>query len=190
MCKWSESRSVISNSLWPHGLYSPWNSPGQNTGVGSLSPLQGIFPSQGSNPGLPHCRKILYLLSHKGSPRILEWIAYPFSSACSWPRNRTGVSSIAGRFFTYWAWRKPNVCVCVCVCVCMQVQVSPVWLFVILWTVALQAPLSMGLSRQNTGVGFHYLLQGIFPTQGSNLHPLCLLNWQVGSLPLEPPGKN
>ena len=52
----------------PHGLYSPWNSPGQNTGVGSLSLLQGIFPTQGSNPGLPHCRRILYQLSHKGSP--------------------------------------------------------------------------------------------------------------------------
>ena len=47
-----ESRSVVSDSLWPHGLYSPWNSPGQNTGVGSLSLLQGIFPAQGSNPGL------------------------------------------------------------------------------------------------------------------------------------------
>ena len=45
-------------------LYSPWNSPGQNTGVGILSHLQGIFPTQGSNPGLPHCRRILYQLSH------------------------------------------------------------------------------------------------------------------------------
>ena len=48
---------------------SPWNSPGQNTGVGSLSLLQGIFSTQGSNPGLLHCRRILYQLSHKGSPR-------------------------------------------------------------------------------------------------------------------------
>ena len=55
-------------TLPPRGLYSPWNSPGQNTGVGSLSLLQGIFPTQGSNPGLPHCRLILYQLSHKGSP--------------------------------------------------------------------------------------------------------------------------
>ena len=52
--------SVMSNSLQSHGLYSPWNSPGQNTGVGSLSLLQGIFPTQGSKPGLPHYRKILY----------------------------------------------------------------------------------------------------------------------------------
>ena len=76
----SESRSVVSNSLQPHGLYSAWNSPGQNTGVGSLSLFQGIFPTQGSNPGLPHCRWILYQLSHKGSLGILEWVAYPFSS--------------------------------------------------------------------------------------------------------------
>ena len=61
-------------TLQPHGLYSPWNSPGQNTGV------EGIFPTQGWNPGLPLCRCILYQLSHKGSQRILEWVAYPFSS--------------------------------------------------------------------------------------------------------------
>ena len=62
--KWSESHSVVSDPLRSHGLYSPWNSPGQNTGVGSLSLLQGIFPTQGSNPGLPHGRRILYQLSH------------------------------------------------------------------------------------------------------------------------------
>ena len=59
----------MSDSLRPHGLYSPWNSSGQNTGVGSLFLLQGIFPSQGSNPGLPHCRRILYQLSYQGSPQ-------------------------------------------------------------------------------------------------------------------------
>ena len=55
------------NSLWLHGLYSPWDSLGQNTGVGSLSLLQGISTTQGLNPGLLHCRQILYQLSHKGS---------------------------------------------------------------------------------------------------------------------------
>ena len=102
----SESCSVMSNSLWPHALYSPWNSPGQNTGVGSLALLQGIFPTQGSIPGLPHRRQFLYQLSHKGSPRILEWVAYPFSSRSSWPRNWTRVSCIAGGFFTNWAIRE------------------------------------------------------------------------------------
>ena len=79
----SESGSVMSDSLRPHGLYSPWNCPGQNTGVGSLSLLQGIFPTQGLNPGLSHYKQILYQLSHKGSPRILEWVTYPFSSRSS-----------------------------------------------------------------------------------------------------------
>ena len=59
----SESRSVMPNSLQSHGL-SPWSSPGQNTEVGSLSLLQGRFPTQGWNPGLLHCRWILYQLSH------------------------------------------------------------------------------------------------------------------------------
>ena len=101
--KWSESHSVVSDSLQPHGLHSPWNSPGQNTGVGSLSLLQGIFPTQGSNLGLLHCKQILYQLSHKGSPKILGSVAYPFSRRSSPPRNQTGVSCMAGRFFTNWA---------------------------------------------------------------------------------------
>ena len=104
--KWKWSHSVAFDYLQTHGLYSPWNSPGQNTGVDSLSLLQGIFPTQGSNPGLLHCRQILYQLSHKGSPRILEWVPYPFSSWSSWPRNQTSVSCIAGRFFTNWAIRE------------------------------------------------------------------------------------
>ena len=70
--------SFVSNSLWPHGLQParllcPWDSPGKNTGVGCHALLHGIFPTQGSNPGLPHCRQILYQLSHQGSPRILEY---------------------------------------------------------------------------------------------------------------------
>ena len=84
-------------------LSSPWHSPGQKTRIGSLSLLQGIFTTQGSNPGLLHCWQILYHLSHQGSPRILEWVAYPFSSGSSWPRNWTGVICFAGRFFTSWA---------------------------------------------------------------------------------------
>ena len=117
--KESESHSVMSDSLWPHGLYSPQNSPGQDIKVGSHSLLQGIFPTQASNPGLPHCRQILYQLGHQGSPRILEWEAYPFSSGSSWPRNWTRVSYIAGGFFIIWATREAH-----------------------------QAPLSMEFSRQ------------------------------------------
>ena len=67
------SRSVVSDSLRPHGLeparlLCPWNSSGKNTGVGRHPPLQGIFPTQGSNPGLRHCRQICYSLSPQGSP--------------------------------------------------------------------------------------------------------------------------
>ena len=104
----SVSRSVVSNSLWLHGLYSPWNSPDQNTGVDSHSLFLGLFSTQGLNPGLPHCRWILYQLSHKGSPRILEWVVYPFSSRSSQTRNQTVVSSIAGGFFTNWAIRETS----------------------------------------------------------------------------------
>ena len=60
----------------PHGLYNQWNFPGQNTGVGSHPILQGIFPTQGSKPGLPHCRRILYQLSYMGSPRS-TWMRNP-----------------------------------------------------------------------------------------------------------------
>ena len=66
------------------------DSPGENTGVGGHALLQGIFATQESNPGLPHCRQILYRLSHQGSPRILEWVAYPLFRGSSWPRNQTG----------------------------------------------------------------------------------------------------
>ena len=103
------SYSDVSSSLWPHGLYSPWNSPGQNTGEDSLSLLQGVFPTQESNPGLPHCRWTLYQLSHKGSPRILEWVAFSYSRGSSWPRNRTGVSCVAGGLFTNWSIREAYI---------------------------------------------------------------------------------
>ena len=102
----SECCSVMSNSLWPHGLCSPWNSPGQNTGVDSLSLLQGIFPTRGRNSGFPHCHQIFYQLSYQGSPRILKWVAYPFSRGSSWPRNPVGVSCIKGGSFTNQAVRE------------------------------------------------------------------------------------
>ena len=67
-----ESHSVVSDSLRPHGLYRPWNSPGQNTGVGSYFLPKGIFPTQRLNPGLSHCRRILYHLSQQGSPKLIR----------------------------------------------------------------------------------------------------------------------
>ena len=80
----------------------------QNTGVGSLSFLRRIFPTHGLSPGLPRCRWILYQLSCKGSPRILERVAYLFSRETSWPRNQTGVSYIAGGFFANRAMREAH----------------------------------------------------------------------------------
>ena len=65
--------SLQPEGLWPTRLLSPWDSPGRNTGMGCHDLLQGIFPTQGSNPGLPHCRRILYHLSHQGSP-FLYWM--------------------------------------------------------------------------------------------------------------------
>ena len=88
------------------------DSPGKNTGVDCHALLQGIFPTQGLNPGLPHCRQILYQLSHKGSPRILEWVAYPFSRGSSQSRNWTEVSCLAGGFFTSWATREVHKVFC------------------------------------------------------------------------------
>ena len=136
--KWiNESHSVVSNSLRLHEQYSPWNSPGQNTGVGSLSLLQGIFPTQKSNQGLLYCRQILYQLSYEGkkwswsvvcnswwshglSPssllhlrdfpgkRVLGWVAISFSRGSSRPRDRTQVSRIVDRRFTVWATREED----------------------------------------------------------------------------------
>ena len=88
---------------------TPWNSPGQNTEEGSLSLLQGISPTQGLNPGLPHCRWIFYQLSHQGSPRILDCVPYPFSSGSSWPRNWIRVPCITRGFFTSWATREAHL---------------------------------------------------------------------------------
>ena len=82
------------------------DSPGKTTGVGCHALLQGIFLTQGSNPGLSHCRWILYHLSHQGSPRILEWVAYPFSRESSRARSQTRVSCIAARFFISRATRE------------------------------------------------------------------------------------
>ena len=135
--KWS--CSVVSDSLQPHGLCSPWNSPGQNTGVGSLSLLQGISPTQGSNPGLRKGEVQVYHAAKSpqscltlcdpidGSPpgcpvpgilqaRTLEWVAISFSSAWTW---KVKVKSL-----------------------------SRIRLLAVPWTAAYQAPPSMHFSRQ------------------------------------------
>ena len=94
-------------TLWPHGLYSLWNSPGQNPGVGSLSLLHGIFPTQGLNQ-VSHIagRFFTSWATREAQDRLLVWVAYPFSSGSSPLRNQIGVSCMAGGFFTGWATKE------------------------------------------------------------------------------------
>ena len=79
----------------PSRLLCPWDSPGKNTGVGCHALLQGTFPTQELDPGLLHCRQILYPMSQQGNPRTLEWVAMPSSRGSSPPRDRTHVSRIS-----------------------------------------------------------------------------------------------
>ena len=109
----------------PPGSSDHGDSPGKNTGVGCHALFQGIFPTQGSNPGILHCRWILYQLSHKGSPRILEWVACPFSSRSFWPRKQTRVFCTVGGFFTNWQWELDH----------KECRLSKNWC---LWTVVLE----------------------------------------------------
>ena len=88
------------------GSSVPGDSPGKTIGVGCHALLQGIFLTQGLNPRLLHCRGSLHYLSHQGSPRILDWVAYPFTTATFRLRNQTRVSCIAGWCFTSWATRE------------------------------------------------------------------------------------
>ena len=88
------SCSVMSNSLDPMDCSLPGSSvhrdsPGKNTRGSYHALLQGIFPTQGLNSGLPHCRWILYHLNHQGSPRIREWVASLLSRGSSQPKNRS-----------------------------------------------------------------------------------------------------
>ena len=134
----------------------------------SMPLLQEIFQTQGSSPGLLHFRQILYYLSHQRSPWILEWAAYPFSRGSSQPRNRTGVSLIAGGFFTSWATREAQEYWS------GQPIPSPGDLSdpgIELGSPTLQVhslPTEPPAKPKNTGVGSLSLLQGIFPTQESN----------------------
>ena len=82
----------------PTGLLIPWGFSRQKNWAG----LPGLPPSG----GFPHCKQILYCMSHQGSPRILEWVAYPVSRGTSQPRNWTRVSCIASQFFPYWATKE------------------------------------------------------------------------------------
>ena len=114
LCCAVPSRSVMSSSFDPADCSLPGSSvhgdsPGRNTEVDCRAFLQEIFSTQGSNPGLPHCRQIPYCLNHQGSPRILEWVDCPFSRGSSQLRNRTRVFCIAGGFFTSCTTREAHI---------------------------------------------------------------------------------
>ena len=165
--KWKSLNHVT--SLPPHGLFSPWNSPGQNTEVGSCSHLHGIFPNQGLNPSLLHCEQILYQLRHKGRPRILEWIAYPFPSRSSQPRNRTRVSCNAGGFFINWSFREAQVKVAQsCLTLCNPIDYTSYGILQAKWLKWVQFPF------------------GDLPNPGIEPRSPTL---QADSLPAEPQGK-
>ena len=104
----SESHSVVSDSLWPHGLYSPWNSPGQDTGVGSLSLLQGIFPTQGWNPGLPYCRR--FFTSWATREAQVYCLCFPLDSKLHEGRIHGGLVHCLNLSAQHTAWHmSPNV---------------------------------------------------------------------------------
>ena len=120
LVKWSENCSVMSDSATPQTIQSmEFSRPEYWSG------LAFPFSRRSSQPRdcLPHCRRILYQLSHQGSPRILEWVAYPLSRGSSLPRNQTGVSCIAGGFFTNWAIREARHLVSLPVTVFLMIDV-------------------------------------------------------------------
>ena len=131
-----------------------------------------------------------YLGAHQGSfvhgilqARTLQWVAISFSRGSSQPRDWTWVLCITGRLFTIWATREAqDILMC-------ALSLSRVQLFVTPWTAAHQAPLSMGFSRQNTGVGCHFLFQGNLPDPGIKPKSLVSPALAGGFFTTEPPGK-
>ena len=111
VCLVTQSCLTLSSTMYcsTPGSSIHGDSPGKSAGVDCHALLQGIFSTQGSNPDLPHCRQILYHLGHRGRPRTLEWVAYPFSRGSSRLRNRTRISCIARGFFTSWATRQAKL---------------------------------------------------------------------------------
>ena len=123
----SESCSVLSDSLQTQGLNNPWNSPGQNARVGSCSLLQGIFLTQGLNPGLPHRSWILYQLSLQGGPSSFFFFFFFFFKA------------LISSFF-----HSANIQICICGANphCFYPSYSGAWL----WPLFTQAILSAGFA--------------------------------------------
>ena len=147
--------------------------------------LQGIFPTQGSNPGFLHWRQILYHLSHQGSSWIPEWVVYPFFRASSRPRNWTRISYIAGKFLTSWVTKEVisiyiHIYTHTRTCVCMLAKLLHcVRFFVTLWTITHQAPLSVGFSRQQYWSGLPFPSPRDLPDPGMETKSL-VSPWLAG----------
>ena len=179
----------MSDSLRPHGLQptrllSPWNFPGQSTGLGCHFLLQGIFPTQGSNPGLPHSRQMLYHLSHQGSPYFFE----PLFGAVG-KNTWVDCHSLLQEIFPTQGLN-PGLPHCRQMLYRLKVKVkvkslSRVWLFGTPWTASHQAPPSMGFYRQEYWSGLPFPSPGILPDPGIEPRSPAL---QASSLTSEPPG--
>ena len=134
--------------------------------MGSCSLLQGIFPTQGSNPGLLNCKQILYHLSHQGSPRKVEWFTYTFSKDLSNPEIDPRSPTLQADCLSSELPGKP-----------VKVKVFVCGLFVTPGTLTTRLLHLWNSPGKNTGVGSHSVLQEIFPTQGSN--PGLLHCWKI-----------
>ena len=181
----------------PPGSSVHRDSPGKNIGVGCHALLQGIFPTQGSKPGLPLCRWILYCLSHQ----LIAWVQLDLKSVNIQPgvpcwslqQKPTQFKSTVQKKEKKCGKASHSVCVCVCVCVCMRVCMSAcasvlscVWLFAIPWFVARPAPLLMGFFRQEYWSGLPFSPPGDLPNPGiESLSPAL----QVHSLQLHHLGR-
>ena len=146
---------------------------------------RGIFPTQGLKPGLPHCRQILYQLSHRRSLRILEWVAYPFFTGASPPRNWTGVSCIAGGFFTNWAIRElEDNCLQCCVDFCYTSWISHIYIYILyiyITYIYLPSFLSLPTHSPNPILLGHHRAAGLAPCVQS---PIILFRFSTFLIPL------
>ena len=134
--------------------------------MGSCSLLQGIFPTQGSNPGLLNCKRILYHLNHKGSPRKVGWFTSTFSRDLSHPAIEQRSPALQAECLSSELPGKP-----------VKVKVFVGGLCVSPWTLTTRHLHLWTSPGKNTGVGSHSFLQEIFLTQGSN--PGLLHCWQI-----------
>ena len=179
---------------WPAWPFCPWDFPGKNTGMGCHTLLQGIFPTQELNPGVWHWRLILYSLSHQGSSGSINWFFSflgSFLFLLLWmPGNFNRILLIL------YCWWQNFILSLNCIVVYSAAAAKLLQLYPTLcdrMDCSLPGFSVYGNSPgKNTGVSCHFLLQGIFPTQGSNrslLSLLHLLHWQVHSFTTESPGK-